>query len=198
MQNQVKEALNYGVRVPFVYANVLVKDGMAFSGLGVSITQCPYDPFQWVSSAPPMTTGGYEPPRDLQDPMAIFMMSAPTPAVETDADTRELYRAGRHKIYSTTFDQYEQEIRLQLQSMLGQYGFAHESDILAITVNRIPHGYAYFYHELDDPEWEEGKAPHEIGRQKFGRISIANSDSEARPYMDAAFDAAWRAVQEQS
>ena len=79
-----------------------------------------------------------------------------------------------------------------------QYGFDHESDILAITVNRIPHGYAYFYHELDDPEWEEGKAPHEIGRQKFGRISIANSDSEARPYMDAAFDAAWRAVQEQS
>ena len=111
-------------------------------------------------------------------------MSAPTPAFETDADTRELYRAGRHKIYSTTFDQYEQEIRLQLQSMLGQYGFDHESDILAITVNRIPHGYAYFYHELDDPEWEEGEAPHEIGRQKFGRISIANSDSEARPYMD--------------
>ena len=106
-----------------------------------------------------MTTGGYEPPRDLQDPMAIFMMSAPTPAVETDADTRELYRAGRHKIYSTTFDQYEQEIRLQLQSMLGQYGFDHESDILAITVNRIPHGYAYFYHELDDPEWEEGRPP---------------------------------------
>ena len=198
MSSKQKEALSYGVRVPFVYANVLVKDGKAFSGLGVSITQCPYDPFQWVSSAPPMTTGGYEPPRNLLDPMAIFMMSAPTPAVETDADTRELYRAGRHKIYSTTFDQYEQEIRLQLQSMLGQYGFDHESDILAITVNRIPHGYAYFYHELDDPEWEEGKAPHEIGRQKFGRISIANSDSEARPYMDAAFDAAWRAVQEQS
>ena len=198
MSSKQKEALNYGVRVPFVYVNVLVKDGVAFSGLGVSITQCPYDPFQWVSSAPPMTTGGYEPPRNLQDPMAIFMMSAPTPAVETDSDTRELYRAGRHKIYSTTFEQYEQEIRLQLQSMLGQYGFDHESDILAITVNRIPHGYAYFYHELDDPEWEEGKAPHEIGRQKFGRISIANSDSEARPYMDAAFDAAWRAVQEQS
>jgi spermidine dehydrogenase len=63
---------------------------------------------------------------------------------------------------------------------------------------RIPHGYAYWYMGLDDPEWEEGQAPHEIGRAKFGRISIANSDSEATPLMDAAFNAAFRAVEEQT
>ncbi len=51
---------------------------------------------------------------------------------------------------------------------------------------------------LDDPEWPEGQAPHEIGRAQFGRISIANSDSEARPYMDAAVEAGWRAVAEQT
>jgi spermidine dehydrogenase len=51
---------------------------------------------------------------------------------------------------------------------------------------------------LDDPEWEAGQAPHEIGRSQFGRISIANSDSEAMPLMQAAFDAAWRAVEEQT
>ncbi len=82
--------------------------------------------------------------------------------------------------------------------MLGKYGFDHESDIRAITVNRIPHGYAYFYHGLDDPEWEAGSAPHEVGRAQFGRISIANTDSEATPLMNAAFDAAWRAVEEQT
>ena len=82
--------------------------------------------------------------------------------------------------------------------MLGKYGFNHELDIRAITVNRIPHGYAYSYLGLDDPQWEEGQAPHEIGRAQFGRISVANSDSEARPLMDAAFDAAWRAVEEQT
>ena len=47
---------------------------------------------------------------------------------------------------------------------------------------------------LDDPEWKEGQAPHELGRAKFGRISIANSASEATPLMDAAF----RAVEEQT
>jgi len=39
---------------------------------------------------------------------------------------------------------------------------------------------------------------HEIGRAQFGRISIANSDSEARAYLDAAIDAGWRAVAEQT
>lgn len=52
MSDQQKEALGYGVRVPFVYANVLLENGQAYSELGVEFTQCPYDPFQWVSAAP--------------------------------------------------------------------------------------------------------------------------------------------------
>ena len=197
MSEQQKAGLSYGVRSPFVYANVLLKSGLAFSKLNLTFTHCPHDAFQWVSSAPTTSNGGYEPPRGPEDPMAVFMMGSPTPAVE-GSSARELCRAGRYKIYSTTFAQYEAQIRQQLQSLLGQYGFDHETDIQAITVNRIPHGYAYSYLGLDDPEWEEGKAPHEIGRTQFGRISIANSDSEAMPLMDAAFDAAWRAVAEQT
>ena len=80
---------------------------------------------------------------------------------------------------------------------MGNHGFK-QSDILAITVNRWPHGYAYEYSSLYDPEWEEGEAPHEIGRAQFGKISIANSDSEASAYVNAAIDSAWRAVEEQT
>ena len=112
--------------------------------------------------------------------------------------------SGRIDAFGTThhlqhpFADYEQQIREQLQAILGRHGFDHEQDIQAITVNRIPHGYAYPYLALDDPSWPEGQAPHEIGRAQFGRISIANTDSEAVALMDAAFDAAWRAVQEQT
>ena len=197
MSDAQKSGLGYGVRVPFVYANILLENGRAFSELGVQITQCPYDPFQWVSAAPTVTSGGYEPPRGPDDPMVVFMMASPTPADGTEGTTRDLLRLGRHKIYASTFDDYEQQIREQLQKMLGKHGFNHEQDIKAITVNRIPHGYAYWYQGLDDPEWEEGQAPHEIGRQQFGRISIANTDSEVTPLMNAAFDAAHRAVEEQ-
>ena len=45
-----------------------------------------------------------------------------------------------------------------------------------------------------DPDWEKGRAPHELGRQPIGHISIANSDSEAYAYVHAAIDAAIRAV----
>lgn len=197
MSEAQKEGLRYGERVPFIYANVLLENGQAFSKLGVTITQCPFDPFQWVSAAPTTTSGGYEPPRNSNDPMVVFMMGSPSPADGREGSTRELLKIGRHKVYQTTFAEYEQDIRQQLQSMLGEHGFDHETDIKSITVNRIPHGYAYWYQGLDDPEWEEGQAPHEIGRKPFGRISIANTDSEVTPLMNAAFDAAYRAVNEQ-
>ena len=197
MSDAQKQGLSYGEKVPFVFANVLLADGVAFSQLGPTITQCPFDAFQWVVAGPTMTTGGYAPPRTAADPMVVFMMGSPTPADDETSSARDLFRRGRHKIYATTFAEYEQNIREQLQSLLGAHGFDHETDIQAITVNRIPHGYAYWYWGLDDPEWSPGQAPHEIGRKQFGRISIANSDSQARPYMDGAFDAAFRAVDEQ-
>jgi spermidine dehydrogenase len=200
MPQRQKEGLSYGEKTPFVYANVQLKNGRAWSKLGASFFQCPFDPFQWLSSAPKMTVGGYEPPMTPEDPMVVFMMNSPLPLAAPQRQTsgREQLRMGRHIIYNTSFADYEQQIRNQLQAVLGAHGFNHETDIQAITVNRIPHGYAYPYLGLDDPSWPEGQAPHEIGRVQFGRISIANTDSEAIALMDAAFDAAWRAVQEQT
>jgi spermidine dehydrogenase len=200
MSDTQREGLSYGEKTPFVYANVQLKNGRAWSQLGASFFQCPFDPFQWLSSAPKMTVGGYEPPMSSDDPMLVFMMNSPVPlqTPQMKISGRDQLRLGRHVIYSTPFADYEQQIREQLQSILGCHGFDHEQDIQAITVNRIPHGYAYPYLGLEDPSWPEGQAPHEIGRAQFGRISIANTDSEALALMDAAFDAAWRAVQEQT
>jgi spermidine dehydrogenase len=192
-----KEALRYGVKVPLVWTNVLLENGNAFAKLGVSQVTCPDDPYVVVTVPPRTTTGGHQPPRRPEDPMVVYMLGIPTIDPGSDEASRELLRRARHKVYTTAFDTYEQEVRAQLQGLLGEYGFNHETDIKAITVNRWPHGYAYEYMQLDDPDWPEGQAPHEIGRARFGRISIANSDSEARAYLDAAVDAAWRAVAEQ-
>jgi len=158
---------------------------------------CPGDPYLAMTVAPPTTTGGHQPPRGPDDPMVVFLLGVPDVTSTGTENSRELCRMARHKVYATDFDTYEQEIRDQLQGVLGEHGFNHETDIRAITVNRWPHGYAYEYMSLDDPEWPEGQAPHEIGRAQFGRISIANSDSEAYAYLDAAIDAGWRAVEEQ-
>ncbi len=193
-----KEALRYGVKVPLVMTNVLVENGHAFSKLGVGQVTCPNDPYVVVTVAPPTTTGGHQPPRGPDDPLVIYMLGVPTVDPAGGETSRELLRMAHHKVYATAFDTYEREIRDQLQGLLGEHGFDHETDIKAITVNRWPHGYAYEYMSLDDPQWAEGQAPHEIGRAQFGRISIANSDAEGRAYLDAAIDAGQRAVAEQT
>lgn len=192
-----KVALNYGVKVPLVWTNVVLKNGHAWSKLGAGSVTCPDDPYVLMTVAPPTTTGGHQPPRGPDDPMVVFLLGVPSVTPTGTETSRELCRMARHKVYATTFDTYEQEIRDQLQGVLGKHGFNHKTDIKAITVNRWPHGYAYEYMALDDPKWEKGQAPHEIGRAQFGRISIANSDSEAYAYLDAAVDAAWRAIEEQ-
>jgi len=192
-----KEALRYGVKVPLVWTNVLIDNGHAFSKLGGGQVICPDDPYVVVTTPPVTTTGGHQPPRGPDDPMVIHMLGVPS-VTSTGAETsRELLTTARQNVYATTFDTYESQVRGQLQGLLGEHGFKHETDIKAITVNRWPHGYAYEYMSLDDPKWAEGQAPHELGRAQFGRISIANSDSEAYAYLNAAIDAGWRAVAEQ-
>jgi spermidine dehydrogenase len=128
--------------------------------------------------------------------MVIFMGHMPAPEGDGTQSGRDLCRLGRHRLYTTPFEDYENEIRKQLTGMFGQYGFSPDRDIGAITINRWSHGYAYEYMELFDPEWKEGEAPHELGRKPIGRISIANSDSEAHAYVQSAIDAAVRAVGE--
>ena len=80
--------------------------------------------------------------------------------------------------------------------MLAKGGFDPARDIEGIAVNRWPHGYAFTPSPLFDPEYGPGEAPHEIGRRRFGRIAIANSDAGGRAYLDEAIDQAWRAVGE--
>ena len=192
-----KESLAYGVKVPFVWANVLLRSGEAARRGGASVYQCPDGFFELVSHAPPVTLGNYRASTRPEDPMVMFMGHVPAPEGDGSQSARDLYRLGRRKLITTSFSVYEREIRKQLTGMFGGYGFDADRDIEAITVNRWSHGYAYEYLDLHDPDWAEGEAPHELARARFGRISIANSDSESSAYVQAAIDAALRAVGEQ-
>ena len=100
------------------------------------------------------------------------------------------------ELFATPFELFERKIRDQLARTLGAGGFDPAHDIEAITVNRWPHGYGYEYNPLFDTDWPEGQAPHLVGRKRFGRIAIANSDSGATAYTDVAIDQAYRAVSE--
>jgi spermidine dehydrogenase len=137
--------------------------------------------------------GDYRSPRSPEDAMLIRMVRTPC---QPGLSEREQNRAGQIDIFNTTFETFERNIRDQLARILGPGGFDPTRDITAITVNRWPHGYAYEYNQLFDPEWPEAERPHVIGRARYGRITIANSDAGAAAYTDSAIDQAYRAVAE--
>ena len=67
-------------------------------------------------------------------------------------------------------------------------------DIVVITVSRWGHGYALGRNLLFDDE--NGPGPFEVGRRKFGHITIANSDASGIDNVQTAMDEAARAVRE--
>jgi spermidine dehydrogenase len=188
-----KEALRYGVKVPLVYTAVAIKNWKAFQKLGVQSVSCPGMYHADVSLDLAVNIGSYKAPSLPDEPILVRMTRTPClPGLPE----RDQHKAGRGDLLSTSFETFERKIRDQLLRVLGPGGFDPARDIDAITVNRWPHGYAYEYNSLYDPDWQAGQAPCEIARKPFGRITIANSDAAAAAYTDQAMDQAYRAVQE--
>jgi spermidine dehydrogenase len=190
-----KEALAYGVKVPLVYTNVQIANWQAIKKLGVSGIRCPGSYFETVTLDFPVSMGSYKFPSNPAESCLLHLEKVPCKA---GLPARDQQRAGRLELYTTPFSTFERHIREQLGAILSPGGFDPARDIQAITVNRWPHGYAYEYNSLYDPDWPEDQQPCVIGRQPFGRISIANSDAEAFAYTNAAIDQAYRAVKEVS
>jgi spermidine dehydrogenase len=189
-----KNALAYAVKVPLVYTNVFIRRWTAFQKLGIRAVVSPGLWHTDVSLDAPAHVGTYRPPMSPEQPIILHLSKTPClPGV----DARSQHRAGRLELLSTPFETIERGIRVQLARILGAGGFDPASDILGITVNRWPHGYAYQYNSLWDPFWVEGGVqPCVIARQRFGRIAIANADAAAYAYTDASIDQAHRAAQE--
>jgi spermidine dehydrogenase len=193
MSETQKKALAFGVKTPLVYTHVALRDWKAFHKLGVHQVTCPASYFNYVALDFPVSLGRYKFPSKPDEPAVLFLLRTPC---SPGKPRREQHRIGRAELLATPFSTFEDNVRDQLQRMLGAGGFDAARDIAAITVNRWAHGYAYEYNSLEEPNWPEAERPNVIGRQRFGRISIANSDAAARAYTDAAIDQAARAVGE--
>ncbi len=188
-----KEALRYGTKVPLVYTVVAVKNWQAFAALGVQYIACPGMYHSEIFLDQAVDIGGYTSPAKPEEPILVRMLRTPC---QPGLPERDQHLAGHVDLLSTSFETFERNIRDQLARVLASGGFDPRRDIDAITVNRWPHGYAYEYNALFDPDWPEGERPCDLARKRFGRITIANSDADAAAYTDRAIDQAWRAVQE--
>jgi spermidine dehydrogenase len=190
-----KAALHQLVKIPLVYTTVALRNWRAFKALGISGASCPGGYFSSFHLLPGPDIGKFSGPRSPEDPIVVLMLRTPClPGAPTE---RDQHRAGRTELLETDLEVFESHVRDQLGRALKPGGFDADRDIAAIIVNRWPHGYAYEYNPLYDP-WDvpERSRPHVIGRQRFGPIAIANSDSGAAAYTDSAIDQAYRAVSE--
>jgi spermidine dehydrogenase len=139
----------------------------------------------------PVSLPGYRCAHSPHEPILVHAVHVP---VHPELAGAEQWRAGRRDLLAMPFSSFEGKLREQLSRMLGPEVLG---EIRAITVNRWPHGYAYAPNTLWDPAWGPGEErPWEVGRRRFGRIAIANSDAAAAAWTDAAIDQAERAVSE--
>jgi spermidine dehydrogenase len=188
-----KEALAYSVKVPMLYINVLIRRWTPFQKLGVSSVNAPGMYHPNTSLDPGTTIGGYRGVTTPDEPIVVHMVRNPN---KPGLPRKEQNRIGQQELLTMTFHDFELQIRRQLARILAGTDFDPAEDIVGIAVNRWPDGYSYTYDSLADPDLPPEKRPHVIGRQRFGPLTIANSDAGAAAFTNQAFDEAHRAVQE--
>jgi spermidine dehydrogenase len=190
-----KEALAFNVKRPIVYTSVALRNWRSFHKLGVSHINTPGMYHSEVSLAEAVSLGDLRHPQSPDEPIVVHMERTPC---APGHPIKDQHRLGRAELLATSFETFERNIRDQLTRVLGPGGFNAADDILAITVNRWPHGYTYSYNSLYDPlEWvftSTPNRPNVAARQSFGLISIANADAAASSHTDAAILEAHRAV----
>ena len=152
--------------------------------LGIGVAMSPGNMHQAVLMDFPVSMGDYEYARTPDDPCVIQMLCCPYG--EVGAPVLEQFREVRYRMLSLQFADYEKEIRSHLSGMLRGGLFDFDRDVASITVNRWAHGYGF---------GGPGDSTR-IGRQPFGRITIANTDSDGDADAKTAIMMAYRAVNE--
>ena len=178
-------ALKLQTKSPLQYTTLGLKNWRAMKEMGIGLAMCPGNMHQVVQMDFPVTMGGYEFTKTPDDPCVIQMVSCPT-GETVGAPAVEQFREARYRMLELKFEDYEKEIREHLSGMLTKGSFDFDRDVESISVNRWAHGYSY-----GGPGNSTRK-----GRQPFGRITIANSDSAPSADALVAIRMAWRAVKE--
>ncbi len=156
--------------------NVGLRNWRAMAQLGVSALRWLDGLGFFANVRQPMTFEGHRPPLDPDKPIVLTMYvgfpKAGVPLVEQAT-------MGRVRLFTTSYAQFELQIREQLQTMLGAAGFDHRRDIGAIVLNRWGHAYIApppgFYFGANG-----SLSPTEVIKRGYGRIAFGHSELSGR------------------
>ncbi|WP_374572068.1 NAD(P)-binding protein [Phenylobacterium sp.] len=206
-----KTALRTAVRAANQATNVMFRNWKAFEEAGLTGATAPNSFYGRMGLSSPRFFGPTTPSLSPSEPIIVSfstggnsgicanptMLQAlcgeATPEPGTPADDQ--FRAVRHGLLGAPFEVFERQVRDLSARVLRGTSFDPARDIVAITVNRWPHGFATGRNDLFDPPLEPGAFPPPVvARQPWGRIAIANTDAGGVSTMQTAFDQAFRAV----
>ena len=124
-----------------LYINVLLKHWRPIADIGAFEMYWPSGYCTWMHVSDPLSVGDYRPEYRPDKPTILSMYKY---VHQRGLEPREQMELGRYEMERKTFEDYEREIRTELNHVLGANGFDAARDIAGITVNRWGHGYNYF------------------------------------------------------
>jgi spermidine dehydrogenase len=139
-----------------------------------------------------MVAGAYHPPLDPDKPAVLtFYLGLYTPG----RPPGEQGKLGREKMLSTSYADFERQIRSQMNLLFRDAGFNSAKDIAGIILNRWGHARV-----LQPPGFYYGRngkqSAREIVQQGFGRIAIAHAELNGHQNATGALAQGKRAAQQ--
>lgn len=165
---------------PIMTANVALRNWRFFDKLGFIAARW-FEGLGWNVCVRRNVAFGTAPPLTPDDPTVLTFY---IPFLSPDLPAEAQGPAGRARLLSTSYVDFERQIRAQMTEMFGSAGFHARRDIAGIVLNRWGHAYCapqpgFFFGRNGQP------APADVPRRPHGRISFAHS--ELHGLMNMAF-----------
>ncbi len=187
-----RAAMDRFPRSPMLVVNVALDNWRALYRLGY--TACSWrGGFGYTGNLrAPMYVGDYRPPLDPDQPTLFTLY---VPFNQYGLALVEQGKAGRAKLYATTYRDYEAQIRRQLTAMFGGAGFDPARDIAGVVLNRWGHAYVNagpgFFTNRDGQS-----SPGDVLRRPLGNLTFAHSELGGAQTAPAAWAEGRRAAQQ--
>ena len=176
---------------PVLVANVALTNWRFLERLGVSAAIWPEGFGFTCNIRRPMIVDGKSQPLHPDKPIVLTFY---TPIFKPGLERKEQGAVGRAELLSTSFTDYERQIREQMTIMFSAGGFDPAKDIAGIILNRW--GHAYVNPDLGFMFGADGNiAPPDIIREPYGRIAIGHSELRGHQYWSGAAGEGRRAVE---
>lgn len=192
MPGEIHRAYKTFHHAPFLVANVALRNWRFMYDMGITAARW-YKGFGINANIrQPMHVGRHKPELHPDKPALLtFYVPFHTPGLPVKAQVT----LGRAKLFSTSYADYETEIRAQLNKMFAAAGFNDKRDIRGIILNRWGHAYVVptpgFFMDTD-----KRIAPRNIIKKGYGRIAFGHSELEGFQHWGPAADQGRRAVEQ--